>query len=389
MTTDNSFKELDSILFPVLASRPDAKPAEIALALLARAGDQKPLVAEWIASRCTGRSDQRTANRSGLVALATSRGWPALMAKANRFSDRDTLDAAPVAARIAARLFLPLPGAGRNEILLRAAFACIGSLQIESIERDGMDTLLLGSPTLAVHLGVSIPTAKKALNQLAEFGWIKVVSSASGSARRIRIPHLNRTEYAVIQDRPELVALIQDSESLVRLVNHPAFDGNFRAWLWAVSELGQVDSRTLGLNQRELKKLTELSGEMGLTEPAPREALDGWADLLELDLKREAAEARRVALAAERKAEIVTSRSVATKARGGLDVVMGRVGRMPHARAAAGTKADYAIDLADAVREELSELEPDPALEAAIGRELVRRGRVAGWAKADLELLSA
>lgn len=244
-----------------------------------------------------------------------------------------------------------------RQIRARATLAILCVEQLKSIKGEkGWNTLMVSYPWLALRMGASWPTAKAALNDLVDLGWIREVGGhRPDSARRFKIsgkltreqgqvivaPHLYDAigSLAGLNDEPVQTAV------LVRSVTHTAWTYGddplgFRNWLVALARSAGVDPVQLGVQTRSMgrsKKALTRAGLDSLTRPSIGDTTDVMDRLHEWAQGsgsfEAAAQAKELykAQAAERTDELAVARAIRAQAKIDAERLLGPVTNIPKA----------------------------------------------------------
>ncbi|KIC68687.1 hypothetical protein [Pseudarthrobacter phenanthrenivorans] len=349
-------------------------------------------------SELIGFLKRQTAKRPGLSSVLTDRlAFRQLLASCRRAA----LSSSPAGRRKNAgktarltlgRILAPVVAGAdgvalspARQIRARTALAIVCVEQLKSINGEkGWNTIRVSYPWLALRLGSSWPTAKAALNDLLELGWIHEPSAGlrPGQPRRFKISgYLNPDQRALVQRlkdngegvvEPGLYEAIgalaeQENEAsqrdllgaaVTRSVNHPAWTYGeaplgAKTWLLTLARAAGVDPVQLGLPKRSIPALNRLMAEAGLdrligsaqgdTSAAESDLPGQLAEVLKTWAKAtgayEAAAAASAAYKDNAKArtdEIARVRKLRVDAGPAMDRLFGEVASIP----AAGSSAD-------------------------------------------------
>ncbi len=398
------------------------------------------------ASALLGFLKKQTANRPGLSSLLANRpAYRSLIASCRRAARSSSPAGAADNAVATARLTL-----GRiltsvevdddgspvltpaKQIRARAALAVLCVEQLKSINGEkGWNTIQVSYPRLALRMGVSWLTAKGALNDLVEMGWIHELGGVRpDSARRFKINgNLRREDQApfVKQVKDEAGQVIEPGlydaigalagipgdrgqkdlllAQLTRSVTHPAWTYGtdpltFKVWLLTLAQVAGVDPVQLGIQKRAIPALSRVMTEAGLalltgsvqgdTIPAESDlpaqlnsALKTWAERTgSFDAAKDAKDAYKAA-AEERSNEIAMVRQLRKDAPAAMDKIFGVTGSIP---AAGDSEERYTRWVEGASRV----IAKDPLTDArreALTYELKRRLKVRGYEKDAITLI--
>lgn len=260
-------------------------------------------------SELIGFLKKQTAHRPGLSDLLSDRfAYRRLIASCRRAalssSPAGAADNAVKTARLTlGRILTPVPvdDAGSpvltsvKQIRARAALAVLCVEQLRSINGEkGWNTILVSYPWLSLRMGVSWPTAKAALNDLVDIGWIRELGGQRpDSARRFKITgYLTKDQRGLVEEvkdedgqvtEPGLYDAIGalagrdngpgQSDLLVaavtRSVNHPAWTYGTeplgaKTWLLTLAQAAGVDPVQLDVTKRPIPALNRLKVEAAL-----------------------------------------------------------------------------------------------------------------------------
>jgi hypothetical protein len=292
-----------------------------------------------------------------------------------------------------------------RQIRARATLAILCVEQLKSIQgEEGWNTLMVSYAWLSLRMGVSWPTAKAALNDLADLGWIKELGGhRPDSARRFKISgRLTREQGQVVapahlyeaigslaglNDEPAQTAIV------TRSVTHPAWTYGsdpigFKNWLVTLAHAAGVDPVHLGVPTRSMarsRKALTLAGLTLVDRSIKGDTIDvmnrltEWAHRTGSFDAATAAKAAYKAQAAERTAELTRVREGRAKAKQDLESAFGPVGLIPAADAPVEKRNAWLRGAAQALSHESITEDRRKALR----HELTRRLKLRGYGNGD------
>ncbi len=292
-----------------------------------------------------------------------------------------------------------------RQIRARATLAILCVEQLKSIQGEkGWNTLMVSYPWLSLRSGVSWITAKAALNDLVDLGWIREVGGhRPDSARRFKISgRLTRDQGRVIRpahlytaigslaglnNEPAQAALV------TRCVTHPAWTYGddplgFRNWLVTMAQAAEVDPVHLGVQTRSMARSRKALALAGLTlvdgsrigdTIDVNERLNEWAHRTGSFTAATEAKEDYKAQAAERTAELNRVREGRAKAKKDLESAFGPVGSIPAADAPVERRNAWLRGAAQALSHEPITEDRRKALQ----HELTRRLKLRGYGNGD------
>lgn len=361
-----------------------------------------PGLSELLASRSASRrlvSACRVAARSSSPAAATGNSLKTARLTLGRILSRVSSVQAPSEDGAEPKLVPVLTPA--RQIRARATLAILCVEQLKSIQGEkGWNTLMVSYPWLALRMGVSWPTAKAALNDLVDLGWIRELGGhRPDSARRFKISgKLTREQGQTIQaqhlyDAIGSLAALNDEPAqtavLVRSVAHPAWTYGddpigFRSWLVALAHSSGIDPVQLGVQSRSMSRSRKALTLAGL-DSLPRPSLGDTTDVMDrlrkwaqktgsFDAAARAKEAYEEH-AAERADELATVRAIRAQAKEDAEAFFGPATKIPKA----GSARDRTNDWLRGATEIMGRKVLSDAQVKALEKELVRRFKARGY----------
>lgn len=319
-----------------------------------------------------------------------------------------------------------------KQIRARAALAVLCVEQLKSINGEkGWNTIMVSYPWLALRMGVSAPTAKAALNDLVDIGWIQEVGGQRpDSARRFKI-----SGYLTPGQR-SLVERVEDEDGRViepgqyeaigalaghpgdpgqkdllvaavtRSVNHPAWTYGeaplgAKTWLLTLAQTAGVDPVQLGIPKRSIPALNRLKVEAGLdllngseqgdTKSAEidlpgrfTEALNSWAQKTGSFPAAAAAKEAYKTHAAARTDELARVRQLRADAGPEMDKLFGLAASIPKAEATAEKREEWVAGASRVI----AAVTVTEAHRKALAYELKRRLKSRGYEKDAITLVA-
>lgn len=288
-----------------------------------------------------------------------------------------------------------------RQIRARATLAILCVEQLKSIQGEkGWNTVMVSYPWLALRMGASWPTAKAALGDLLDLGWIhKVGGHRPDSAGRFKISGRLTREQGQVVSNPHLYTAIgslagltdepAQTAVLTRSVTHPAWSYGddpigFRNWLVALAHSGGVDPVQLGVQTRSMapsRRALTLAGLDSLVKPAIGDTtafadrLREWAQKTgSFDAAAQAKDAYEER-AAERTDELATTRAIRDQAKVDVEASLGPATNIPKA----GSARDRTNAWLRGATEIMSRKLLSDAQAKSMEKELVRRFKARGY----------
>lgn len=287
------------------------------------------------------------------------------------------------------------------QVRARATLAVLCVEQLKSIQGEkGWNSLMVSYAWLGLRMGVSLSTAKAALNDLVDLGWIREVGGhRPDSARRFKISGTLTSEQGQTLKPGHLFDAVGSlagrdvdpvqTALLIRSVTHPAWTYGddpigFRTWLVALAHSAGIDPVQLGVQTRSMgrsKKALTLAGLGSLTRPNKgdtaelNDRLKEWAQKTgSFEAAAQAKEAYKEH-AAERTDELATARAIRAQAKADAETFFGPATNIPKA-GSARDRTNAWLQGATGVmgRKVLSD-----AQVKAMEKELVRRFKTRGY----------
>lgn len=344
----------DTVLASTLRTAPHDDPFRAALSVTIRgldAGLSVNTIRQWLSLRDTTNRFARLTSTPRRFHPVASKARAFLAASSDSAAARERV--AGSSAVLVGHLLSPvLPAKARGlsphrVALARRALAVVGVDVLDSLRRQGWDSVLVSQRHLAVRLGCTPDTARSLLRTCVAAGWLSERSRRPGGQSRYalssRLPAASRETAWQFVDAVDAVAegrLDADPVAdLVLLADHPAWghansDGavdvaarrDSKVWLAALAMESGQDGESLGLTRRVGKEsatawlalLSDVDPDVALLDALDLDAQRTGADVAAVE-----AEARRAAAAEARVVEIAEVRARREKVRTGLDRVLG------------------------------------------------------------------